>query len=393
MKIERIDLYYYALPEIKDQSDGSQDSFIVRVRTDTGLEGYGESDSSPLLALAAYTMPMSHSNLVNLSEVLIGRRIDSPDDIRAAYAFAKRRALDMAQFPHAYAAADIALWDVLGKHLQQPVYRLLGHSQNLRKRAYCSVLFQDTPEATGQLAAEARALGFRAAKFGWGPMGRHGAAFDVELVRQARTGLGAEAALMIDAGTVWQRDDATALRRAEAFAPFKPTWLEEPLSTEAVTAYGRLARQSPVPIAAGEGCNTYRAAEDLLENGGLTFLQIDPGRIGGITPAFDTYQLAQHRGATFVNHTFKSQISLAAAMAVFAGDEQMPWVEFCQSGSPLITGLVRQPIQIDAQGQVQLHEKPGLGIDVSLETVRPFARHVSISVDGKVIGESSRDDR
>jgi L-alanine-DL-glutamate epimerase-like enolase superfamily enzyme len=80
-------------------------------------------------------------------------------------------------------------------------------------------------------------------------------------------------------------------------------------------------------------------------------------------------------------------------MAVFAGDAQMPWVEFCQSGSPLITGLVRRPIQIDAQGQVQLHERPGLGIDVSLDAVRSFARHVSISVDGKVIGESSRDNR
>jgi L-alanine-DL-glutamate epimerase-like enolase superfamily enzyme len=393
MKIERIDLFYFALPEIKDQSDGSQDSFIVRVRTDTGLEGYGESDSSPLLALAAYTMPMSHSNLVNLSEVLIGRRIDTPDDIRAAYAFAKRRALDMAHFPHAYAAADIALWDVLGKHLNKPVYRLLGHGQNLAKRAYASVLFQDTPVATGELAAQARRLGFRAAKFGWGPLGQRGAKFDIDLVRQARAGLGNDAALMVDAGTVWQDDDATALQRAQAFAAFNLTWLEEPLSTEAVAAYGRLSRKSPVPIAAGEGCNTYRAAEDLLENGGLAYLQIDPGRIGGITPSFDAYQLARRRGAIFVNHTFKSQISLAAAMAVFAGDETMPWVEFCQSGSPLITGLVRTPIQIDPSGQVRLHEKPGLGMEVSLEAVRPFAHHASISLDGRIIGESSRDDR
>lgn len=391
MKIEQIDLFYFAVPEIKDQSDGSQDSFIVRIRTDNGLEGFGESDSSPLLAIAAYTTPMSHSNLVNLSEILIGRRIDSPDDIRAAYAFAKRRALDMAQFPHAYAAADIALWDLLGKHLKQPVYQLLGHRQSVPKRAYSSNLFQATPEATAQVAAQARARGFRAAKFGWGPMGRNGAAFDVELVRQARAGLGDAPALMVDAGTIWQEDDATALQRAKAFAPFEVTWLEEPLCTEAVQAYGRLARQSPIPIAGGEGCNTYRAVEDLAENGGLAYLQVDPGRIGGITPAFATYELAKRRGVVFVNHTYKSQISLAAAMAVFAGDTHMPWVEFCQSDSPLITGLVSTPIQIDANGEVCLPARPGLGIDVSLETVRQFARRVSITVDGQIIAQTNRD--
>ncbi|GMV96595.1 MAG: dehydratase, partial [Phycisphaerae bacterium] len=316
MRIERIDLFYFALPEIQDRSDGSQDSFLLRVRTDTGLEGFGESDSAPLLALAAYVMPMSHGNLVGLSEVLIGQTLDSTEDIRRLYRLARRRALDMAQFPHAYAAADIALWDVLGKHLRQPVYKLLGHDANLPKRAYSSNLFQETPDATEALARRARQRGFRAAKFGWGPMGHHGEELDVALVRQARRGLGPEAALMVDAGTVWQDDDATALRRARLFADFNLTWLEEPLSPEAVAAYGRLSERSPVPIAAGEGCHTVRAAEDLLENGRVAFLQIDPGRIGGLTPAFEAYQRARARGAVFVNHTFKSQVSLAAAMAV-----------------------------------------------------------------------------
>src|SRR5580765_8337457 len=115
MKIEHIDLYYFARSEIEDKADGSQDSFVVRVRSDSGLEGYGESDSSPLLALASYCTPMSHSNIVRLSESLIGQSLESPADIRRIYQHARRRALDMAQFPHAYAAADIALWDLLGK--------------------------------------------------------------------------------------------------------------------------------------------------------------------------------------------------------------------------------------------------------------------------------------
>ncbi len=389
MKIESIDLFYFALPQIRDQADGSQDSFVVRVRADNGLEGFGESDSSPLLAFASYCTPPSHSNIVNISESLIGQRVESPEDVRRIYAHCQRRALDMAQFPHAYAAADIALWDLLGRHLRTPVYKLLGHDRSLPKVAYSSQLFQDTPEATRDLARQARQKGFRAGKFGWGPMGTKDEAFDVDLARCAREGLG-DAALMVDAGTVWKYDDATALRRARAFADFDVTWLEEPLSTEAVKAYGRLAAQSPVPIAAGEGCNTVRAAEDLLENGGLTFLQIDPGRIGGITPAIETCHLARRRRAVWVNHTYKSQISLAAALAVFAGDERMPWLEYCESGSPLVRDIVREPLRLGADGTVRLPDTPGLGVDVTLDRIGHLARQISIRVDGHIIGTSAR---
>jgi len=388
VNIQSIDLFYFALPHIRDQADGSQDTFIARVRSDTGLEGFGESDSSPLLAFASFCMPMSHSNLVNLSASLVGRRIDSPDDVRRVYQHAKRRALDLAQFPHAYAAADIALWDLLGKHLKSPVYKLLGHQRALPKRAYSSQLFQDTPEATAALARTARQRGFTAAKFGWGPMGMHGEAFDIDLVRHAREGLGADVALMVDAGVVWKDDYRTVLKRAEAFATFDVTWLEEPLSSEAVSAYGQLAGKSPIPIAAGEGCNTVRAAEDLLENGKLSFLQIDPGRIGGITPAFETYHLARKHGATFVNHTYKSQISLAAAMAVFAGDADMPWLEFCESGSPLVRQMIANPLNIDERGEVLLLELPGLGLDVRLDQMRDFAREIVITIDKQVVGVS-----
>jgi L-alanine-DL-glutamate epimerase-like enolase superfamily enzyme len=392
MKIASIDLFYFRLPEIRDIADGSQDSFIVRVRSDTGLEGFGESDSSPLVAMSCFITPTSHSNIVNLSQSLIGQTLDEPEDVRRIYRHAKRRAMDIAHFPHAYAAADIALWDLLGKHLTQPVYRLLGHAAQHPKRAYASHLFQETPEATAQLAARSCERGFTAAKFGWGPMGHHGEAFDIELVRAARAGLGGSqkgAALMVDAGTIWQRDHETALARARAFAPFDVTWLEEPLNSEAVDEYAALSAASPIPIAAGEGCNTVREAQDLAQNGGLRYLQIDPGRIGGITPSFDVLQFAKRRGRTFVNHTYKSHISLSAALSVFAGEAEHSWLEYCQSDSPLIKALVREPLMLDKAGYVSLHERPGLGIDVDLPAVREFARHVCVSIDRRTIGESS----
>ena len=74
MKIEAIDLFYVALPEITRTADGSQDSLVVRIRTDNGLEGWGECDASPLISMAAYVMPMSHSNVININEALIDMR-------------------------------------------------------------------------------------------------------------------------------------------------------------------------------------------------------------------------------------------------------------------------------------------------------------------------------
>ena len=386
MRIESVDLFYFALPQIADQADGSQDTFVVRVRSDSGLEGFGESDSSPLVAVACYCLPMSHSNIQPLDRLLVGQTLEGVEDIHRIYANARRRALDVAHFPHAYAAADIALWDLLGKARRTPAWRLLGYERSIARKAYASYVFPDTPEQTRELARRARAEGFTAAKFGWGPMGHKGRDFDVALVAAARAGLGDDAALMVDAGQVWGTDVATVLDRAAAFAPYKPTWLEEPVSGEAVEEYGQLAGRSAVPIAGGEACDTIRMARDYLNIGKVNFLQIDAGRIGGITPAYTSLELARTAGATWVNHTFKSHISLAAAMTVMAGEPTCPWVEYCQAPSPLVRDIVRNPILPDAQGQVRLNDGYGLGIDVDLAAVSAYAKPIVIRVGGEQIG-------
>src|SRR6185295_15352030 len=94
----------------------------------------------------------------------------------------------------------------VGKLLKQPVYRLLGGKKAFPKQPYASVLFGDTPEETLRVAQRIQSQGFRAAKFGWGPMGKNGAEGDVALVRAAREGLGAGPELMVDAGWAWGRD-------------------------------------------------------------------------------------------------------------------------------------------------------------------------------------------
>jgi L-alanine-DL-glutamate epimerase-like enolase superfamily enzyme len=299
-----------------------------------------------------------------------------------------RQGLDIQQIHHAYSGADIALWDVLGKKLGKPVYQLISGAKQFAKLPYASVLFGDSPEQTFSVARGLKERGFRAMKFGWGPLGSKDAAFDEALVKAAREGIGNEAELMVDAGVCWGNDVEKVLERAKTFSKYRLTWLEEPLHPDAIGRYGELAKRRPaVPIAAGENCGAVRAAEDYLENGGLNFIQIDAGRIGGITPSRIVCEQAQKRGVTYVNHTFKSRLSLAAALHVFADVEKFKYLEYPAAGSRLAFDLVKG-LDRDAKGMVSLPEKPGLGMEVNLDVVREFLVPVRIELSGQTIFQS-----
>ncbi|HTE61247.1 MAG TPA: mandelate racemase/muconate lactonizing enzyme family protein [Solirubrobacteraceae bacterium] len=386
MKIAAVDAFYLAVPDIRPIADGTQDTFLVRIRTDTGHEGWGESDASPLVSLACYCAPPSHANIVNLRDSLLGERLEDVADLHRIRARALRRALDIQHVHHAFSAADIALWDVLGKRLDEPVWRLLDGpaARPGPKRPYASSLFGATLEETRARAAASRAAGFDAAKLGWGPLGRDGADADQALVAAARDGLGPDALLLVDAGWAWGTDVETALARAASFAEHGVGWLEEPLLPDAIEAYGALAARGPaVPIAAGESSGRLRDAEDFVANGGVRVLQIDAGRIGGITPAHAARGLAERAGISYVNHTFKSHLSLAAALHAFATVDRFELLEFAVGGSALAEELVSDPLTRAGDGTVSLPDRPGLGVTVDEQVVRRFLRPVSIAVAGE----------
>lgn len=395
MKIVAVDPFYLRMPDITTAADGTQDTLLIRIRTDTGIEGWGECDASPLVSIAVYCCLMSHGNIINIRTSLIGETLDSADDVLRLSKKVLRNGLDIQQIQHAYSGAEIALWDIIGKMLEKPVYRLLAEmsgtsDKTYPKLPYASVLFGDTPEDTYHIAARLREQGYRAAKFGWGPMGKFGKENDIALVRAAREGMGTDAQIMIDAGVVWGTDYETAYQRAEAFTEFSPTWLEEPLAPDAIDAYGSLTKKKPsIPIAAGEGSNTYRMAEDLIVHGGIQFVQIDTGRIGGIMPSFQVRRLAEQRGVQYVNHTFKSPLSLAAALHVFATNPDFNLLEYPAAGSELSQRLVKEPLHIDPDGMVRVKELPGLGVDVDTEAIRPYLAPVHIEVGADTVFEQA----
>src|SRR5215471_3282912 len=259
MKITRVEPIHLRLPDVNERCDGSQETLVVKVHTDAGVTGVGEVDSSSLVAKA-------------IIEALSG--------------------------------IEIALWDIAGKVTGRPVYQLLGGGFRKRFRAYASILFGDTPAETERIGRDLVRQGYRAVKFGWGPMGQSEES-DLALARAARQGVGKDIELMVDAGLCW--DTATAIRRAKQFEALNLTWLEEPLHPDNLAGYARLcASNPPMRIAAGEEICDIKEFQQMMDVGGIDVAQVDVTRVGGLARSKRIGWDSAERHRLCVNHSYKT---------------------------------------------------------------------------------------
>src|SRR5215470_12049600 len=135
MKIESVDFFYLSMPEVQDIGDGSQDALLVQVRAGN-YSGWGQCEASPLVCMASWNCPMSHSACKPLSASVLGQKLEGPRDIFRINSLVRANSFDLLQTDHTLSGIDIALWDLLGKKLGQPVYRLLGYRKAFPKLAY-----------------------------------------------------------------------------------------------------------------------------------------------------------------------------------------------------------------------------------------------------------------
>src|ERR1051326_2152028 len=217
MKITRVEPIHLRLPDVNERCDGSQETLIVRVHTDAGIVGVGEVDSSSLVAKAIIEAPLSHKICRGLGLCVVGEDPFEIDRLihrmyEGTIFFGRQGAAIQAM-----SGVEIALWDIVGKAVKRPVYQLLGGGFRKKFRAYASILFGDTPEETERIGRNLVTQGYKAVKFGWGPMGQSEES-DIAHVRAARKELGANVELMVAAGLCW--DTAPAIRRAKQFEPF-----------------------------------------------------------------------------------------------------------------------------------------------------------------------------
>ncbi len=383
--IEAIDFFYLSMPEIRDIADGGQDALLVRVVAGDRV-GWGECEASPLVTIASLVCPMSHSACKPVAASVLGQRLEGPADIARIHHQVRQNSMDLLQADHALSGIDIALWDLLGQASDEPVYRLLGFPQATPRLPYCSLLFGDTPQATLLKAREARQQGYQAVKLGWGPFGHGHLEADIDQVVAAREGLGPDGRLCIDAGTIWDADLDEAAKRIAILEACNVTWLEEPFHTGALSAYRTLAGHCrQVKLAGGEGAHNEYIARQMIDYAGLGYIQIDAGRVGGITSALRVYQHAQASGVAFVNHTFTSHLALSASLQVYAGAPAQSLCEYPGQLSRLAYTLTREHLEPDANGEIWLPERPGLGLTPDPAAIRAFLVDTEITVGGRVL--------
>ncbi|HEX3347495.1 MAG TPA: mandelate racemase/muconate lactonizing enzyme family protein [Acetobacteraceae bacterium] len=385
MRIESVDLFYLAMPEITTEADGSQDALLVRV-AGGGEVGWGECEAAPLPSIAAYVCPMSHGVCRPVADAIRGEKLDGPDDISRIAARVAYDSMDLLQAPHTFSGIEMALWDLLGRVRGEPVWRLLGYAASHPKTPYASMLFGDTPQETLRQGERARAAGYAAAKFGWGPVGRGSVQADADHFAAAREGLGSERTLLVDVGQIWGEDVEAAAARLPALEHADVTWLEEPFHAQALAEYGALARRSArVKLAGGEGAHNAAMARHLIDYGGVGYIQIDTGRIGGIGPAHRIAGYAASRGVTFVNHTFTSHLAVSASLQPFAGLADHRLCEFPFQPKPLSLDIMATTIARDVNGAVMAPDAPGLGVAISSDGVRKYLVDTEIKVGGTIL--------
>ena len=368
MKIVDVETTILALPDILERTDGSQDTVIIRVITDEGIIGVGEVDSSPWIVKAVIEAPVSHTLCRGLKEIVVG---EDPFQVSAIWEkmyngsiyFGRRGAAIQAM-----SGIDLALWDIMGKALDQPVYRLLGACYRKEIRAYASSLFGETLKKTGSMAKSYVDQGFSAVKFGWEPMGED-PGYDVELVKTIRKAVGDNIDVMIDAGMVW--DAKTALKMAKRFSDYDIYWLEEPLHPDDLDGYARLSQGTDMRIAAGEEESSRHSYLELMDRGKVDIVQVDVTRCGGLTEAMRIAQMAHDRHKPVVNHSFKSGINIAASLHFLAAVPNSFIFEYCVSQSPLRQYLTKQTFNVKG-GMVKVPEEPGLGIELNEDIVNKY---------------------
>jgi L-alanine-DL-glutamate epimerase-like enolase superfamily enzyme len=369
MKITNVEAIYLRLPQVKELCDSGQDALIVKVHTDAGITGIGEVDSAPLAVKGLIEGPFSHTTACGLREIVIGE-----DPFETEYLWHKmyrmniyggRRGVGM----HAISGIDMALWDIKGKALGLPVWKLLGGGFHKKIRAYASTLFGATPQETGERARRFRDAGFSAVKFGWEPMGDDEKQ-DIALVREARKGLGDAADLMIDAGLVW--DAKTAIQRARAFSDYNIFWLEEPLMPDDYAGYRKLSEAVDTRIAAGEEESSRKTFIQLMDEGKVDLIQVDLTRVGGFTEAMKIASLAQDRGVPVVNHGFTTYINVAAALHYLNAVPSSFIAEFVvEEGTTLRNFITKSPI-VAKDGWLDIPQAPGLGVELNEEAIEKY---------------------
>lgn len=362
----------HTLPEGEGLGDArgfgrSRSTTLVRLRTDTGLTGWGEAFAPGKIARATVE-ELFADDVVGMD----------PFDVES---LADRSYTDPYHFggsvfvQSAVSAIDVACWDIIGKDVGRPVHQLLGGRERETLTPYASTMyFTETERPIEEPIEDAVAEGFTAAKIKIGT----GVDEDVERVRTAREILGDDAHLMVDINGNYRPEQA--IRTAKAIAEYDITWIEEPVPPENYSGYHEVKRRVDTPIAAGEAHFGRFEFKRLVDDRAVDIVQPNLARCGGLSEARRIASIASTENVGVRPHIWNSAVGLAAAVQFAASVSDYPHtrnvpepmlVEFDRSDNPLRTDILESPFD-PTGGTLDVPQEPGLGITVDEDAVERY---------------------
>ena len=378
---------------------------FVEVETDEGLTGIGVT-GSPSWIIG----PIVQDRQGGLIRFLAGRDPLEPGRLWARmfqdWQALRGRGGEGGMAVNAMGAVDMALWDLAGKALKQPLYKLLGGAVQSRVMAYASGTAFDPDSLAGnvpprlktpeQLAAESRAMvgqGFRAIKFGWG---NHFRTEDEERLAAIRQAIGPETRLMLDFGCPaywtpgWNLKEAIrATRLLEAFDLY---FLEEPMPPFDLDGYAALSQAAEVKIASGESLGTIHEFQPFIDRRALDVVQPDAAQMG-VTQCHYVARRAEEAGLLCIPHSPWSATVVAAHLHILSTVANGAMVEYpgweaLREGSTSAYRITRmaheeiieRPLKL-SDGYLQLPESPGLGLGNYLPEALSKLEHLAAQGD------------
>ena len=386
MEITGVDCHVLLAPNFDPAlTSSAQDSFIVVVHTDEGIDGYGESDVNPWIAKTCIEAPGTHTMSLCLRDILIGA---DPSDIAALWqrmyigtCMHGRRGAGI----HAMGTLEMALWDIKGKIEGKPVYELLGGLFQPAIVPYASLQpsgksYEEYRDSLCAWAQRAKEFGFKAVKAEVtmnGPYAHSGLheSFDrhTEVVAAVRKALGTDIALMVDVQYMWN-DAATALETVRQWKEFDLFFLETPIWVDNLDEYALLHEEAPMKIASGEWLATHWEFADLIERGNIDVAQPDVGRVGGFLEAKRVCDLAAAHSRIIVPHCWKTGLSVTATAHLAFNTPHCAFIEYLPPHLCVET-LRRELVQEGFDfvgGRILPPNRPGLGIELNEEVLRRY---------------------
>ena len=338
-----------------DKNLQAADSLLVKVTTDQGLEGWGETFGFRAVASAKLAIDEL------IAPACVGQ--DATQIGPLMLAIQKKLHIFGRSGPLIFglSAVDIALWDIAGKAANAPVCRLLGGG-NADLPCYASMVrYSD--------ASLVRANVRRALDDGFGSLKLH--EIKPSAVRAAREEAGPNIELMLDVNCPWTLQEARA--NAKELEEFRLKWLEEPLwPPENYDGLAQLRRACRIPIAAGENVSTLMEFERLLAAEAVDFVQPSPAKMGGISELRKIFPIAAVRNITVMPHCFYDGPGLLAAIhatsALGTADSMIEWRRFDLEAQIYAGALTPKG------GRISVPQGAGLGLDPDPNVIRKYLR-------------------